>query len=46
MGFTEKPERGCDIQYSFYYLLTMPYSIEDDLVDESIRQGDTKGVRT
>jgi len=34
--FAEKPERECEIQYSFYYLLTKPCSIEDDPVDESI----------
>jgi len=34
--FSEKPERECEIQYSFYYLLTRPCSIEDDPVDESI----------
>jgi len=34
--YSEKPERECEIQYSFYYLLTKPCSIEDDPVDESI----------
>ena len=34
--FMEKAERECEIQYIFYYLLTKPSSIKDDLVDESI----------
>ena len=24
--YSEKPERECEIQYSFYYLLTKPYT--------------------
>ena len=34
--FVEKTDRECEIQYSFYYLLTKPCSIEDDPVDDSI----------
>ena len=29
--FMEKPERECEIQYSFYYLVTNPCSVKDDL---------------
>ena len=34
--YSEKSGRECEIQYSFYYLLTRPCSIEDDPVDETI----------
>ena len=34
--YGERPGRECEIQYSFFYLLTRSCSIEDDPVDETI----------